>query len=45
VYGWENGVAVTRKDYHVDVYSDTVDKQILAVANNIFGPYRDAVEE
>ena len=45
VYGWENGVAVTRKDYHVDVYSDTVDKQILAVANNIFGPYRNAVEE
>ena len=45
VYGWQDGRAVAWDKHDVAVYSDTVDKQILAVANNIFGPHQKAIGE
>jgi hypothetical protein len=45
VYGWQGGRAVAWDNHDVAAYSNTVDKQILAVANNIFGPHRESIEE
>lgn len=45
VYGWQGGRAVAWDNHDVAVYSNTVDKQILAVANNILGPHQKAIDE
>lgn len=47
VYGWQNGRAVASGccGAWVPVYSDTVDKQLLAAANSILGPHQGEIDE
>lgn len=47
VYGWQNGRAVASGSggAWVPVYSDTVDKQLLAAAHSILGPHQGEIDE
>lgn len=45
VYGWQGGRAVAYDNNVVFAYSDTVDKQLLAVANSILGTNQGEIDE